>query len=218
MEHAFWHERWQLNQIGFHNESINQHLQAFWPKLNVAAQGRVFVPLCGKSRDMLWLSGQGYEVVGVELSPLAVQAFFAENNMAPSVTQSAGFTLSELDSLRLFCGDFFQFTQDQLGDVDVVWDRASLVAFPLAMRADYAMHLRSLLKPGSEILLVAFDYPQHEMQGPPFSVQKTEVEELYSQWCDIEWLFAEDILAREPHFRERGLSIMQEHIYRLIVR
>lgn len=218
MEHAFWHERWQLNQIGFHNESINSHLQAFWPKLRVAASGRVFVPLCGKSLDMLWLRAQGYDVVGVELSPLAVRAFFAENDLEPEVLPAARFSLSELDGLRLFCGDFFQLTRALLGNVDVVWDRASLVALPPAMRADYAAHMRELLKLGTEILLVAFDYPQHEMAGPPFCVQKSEVEALYGEWCDIEWLFAEDILAREPHFRERGLSVLQEHIYRLTAR
>jgi len=218
MEHAFWHERWSLNQIGFHNDCVNPHLTAFWPKLNIAAAGRVFVPLCGKSLDMLWLRAQGYEVVGVELSPLAIQAFFLENDLAFDVCQSANFTLSTSDGLRLFCGDFFQLTRAQLGDVDVVWDRASLVALPPAMRADYAAHLQRLLKPGNDILLVAFDYPQHEMSGPPFCVQKSEVEALYGDWCDIDWLFSEDILAREPHFCERGLSAMQEHIYRLTVR
>jgi thiopurine S-methyltransferase len=73
-----------------------------------------------------------------------------------------------------------------------------------------------LLEPGTTTLLVAFDYPQHEMQGPPFSVQTAEVQTLYSRWCDVELLCTEDILEREPHFRDKGVSRMREQVYKLI--
>ncbi len=33
---------------------------------------RVLVPLCGKTPDLLWLAEQGNEIVGVELSEIAV--------------------------------------------------------------------------------------------------------------------------------------------------
>lgn len=218
MDHAFWHERWQLNLIGFHNETINPHLQTFWSRMNVAKARQVFVPLCGKSLDLLWLRAQAHEVIGVELSPLAVRAFFAENDLEPTASQTAGFTVHEADGLRLYCGDFFALTPDQLGDVGAVWDRASLVALPPEMRVAYAAHLQRLLRPECQILLVAFDYAQCEMQGPPFSVQKHEVEALYGHWCDIEWLGSEDVLTREPHFRQRGLSALDEQVYLLTVR
>lgn len=81
------------------------------------------------------------------------------------------------------------------------------------MRAAYAAHMQYLLIPGTKTLLVAFDYPQHEMQGPPFSVQKPEVQLLYSNGCDVELLYSEDILEREPGFRDKGLSRLQEQVY-----
>src|SRR5664280_923336 len=104
MQQEFWHERWQLNQIGFHSEEINRHLQHSWPTLNIASGSRVFVPLCGKSKDMLWLLAQGYEVIGVELSPLAVQAFFAENGLSAMTRQQGKFSVSETDDLQIYCG------------------------------------------------------------------------------------------------------------------
>lgn len=138
MDQAFWHERWRQNQIGFHAEAFNEHLQRHWPALQVAQGEAVFVPLCGKSRDILWLTAQGYSVKGVELSSVAVKAFFAENGLSAHECRKENFTVHQLDGLRLFCGDFFQLGVNDVGDVAAVWDRASLVALPPAMRAAYA--------------------------------------------------------------------------------
>jgi thiopurine S-methyltransferase len=215
MQQEFWHERWQLNQIGFHSEEINRHLQHNWPALKIVHGGRVFVPLCGKSNDMLWLVAQGYEVIGVELSPLAVQAFLAENGLPAATRQQGKFRVTEADGLRIYCGDFFDLTANDLTGVSAVYDRASLVALPPEMRAAYAAHMQQLIEPGTKILLVAFDYPQHEMQGPPFSVRAPEVQALYLSWCDVELLYTEHILDREPQFRDKGVSRMEEQVYAL---
>jgi thiopurine S-methyltransferase len=218
MQHDFWHQRWQQNQIGFHSPDINPHLQRFWPLVAVNAGSRIFLPLCGKSKDMLWLLAQGYPVVGVELSPMAVEAFFAENAMHPTVCQQGNFLVYRIDGLEIFCGDFFELSAAELGRVDVVYDRAALVALPPEMRIDYATHLSSLLEPGQQILLVTFAYPQHEMPGPPFSVPEDEIEMLYRHWCTVDFLTSEDVLQKELHFRERGLGSLHEQVYRLVVR
>jgi thiopurine S-methyltransferase len=72
--------------------------------------------------------------VAVELSPLAVQALFAENNLQPEIFQTECFTVNQIDGLRVYCGDFFQLTINELDVSNVVWDRASLVALPVNMR------------------------------------------------------------------------------------
>lgn len=217
MHQEFWLERWQQNQIGFHNEAINPHLEQYWPALHIDEGCRVFVPLCGKSNDMLWLLAQSYRVIGVELSPLAVNAFFTENEVPAAAVRKADFEVWENDDLCIYCGDYFDLSADDLTGVGAVYDRASLVALPPEMRAAYAAHMRRMLKAGTKILLVAFDYPQPEMSGPPFSVQSKEVETLYRDWCRIELLHTEDILSKEPRFRERGLSRLQEQVYVLTV-
>jgi thiopurine S-methyltransferase len=218
MQHDFWHQRWQQNQIGFHSPEINPHLQRFWPSLAVNSRSRVFLPLCGKSKDMLWLLAQGYQVVGVELSPMAVEAFFAENDLHPTVRRQGNFLVHQIDGLEIFCGDFFELSTTDLGKIDVVYDRAALVALPPDMRFDYVTHLAVLLEPGSQILLVTFEYPQHEMPGPPFSVPGDEIEMMYRHWCTVDLLTSEDALQRELHFQERGLGSLNEQVYRLVVR
>lgn len=215
MQPSFWQERWQQNQIGFHQEAINLHLQQFWPKLGIAPGHGVFVPLCGKSADMLWLRAQGYTVVGVELSPLAVQAFFAENGLPVTTRTQGRFTVYEAEGICIYCGDFFDLTADALEGVGAVYDRASLIALPPDMRPAYAAHLQRLLVAGSSMLLVAFDYPQQEMQGPPFSVEACEVRALYGDHCSIELIHSADILQQEARFRDRGVTRLQEKVYRL---
>lgn len=215
MQADFWHERWQLGQTGFHQAEINRHLQQFWPQLQAAPGGTVFVPLCGKSADMLWLRAQGHAVIGVELSPLAVRVFFAEHGLQAAVRQQGAFDVHEADGLRLYCGDFFDLCAEDLAGVAAVYDRASLIALPPHMRPAYAGHMRRLARPGTRVLLVAFEYPQHEMDGPPFSVSEAEIRSLYGGDCAIELLHAEDILDHEPRFRERGITRLQEKVYLL---
>ncbi len=218
MQHEFWYERWEQNQIGFHLAEVNPHLRNFWPTLGLAPHSRVLLPLCGKSVDMLWLLAQGFQVVGVELSPLAVAAFFEENQLPASIRSAGEFQVAEIPGLQIYCGDFFKLTRQALGHIDALYDRAALVALPPAMRIDYANHLKQLLSPGQQSLLVAFNYQQVEMAGPPFSVPGEEIASLYAEWCDTELLATTDILQQEAHFKARGLSVLYEEVHRLKVR
>lgn len=218
MQHEFWLERWKQNQIGFHKQEINPYLQYYWSRLAVSQGDRVFVPLCGKSNDMLWLRAMGYQVVGVELSPLAVESFFSDNDLKPTVRRKGDFWVSEVDGLQIFCGDFFALRPADLGHIKVVYDRAALVALPADMRINYVSSLSTLLSTNTQILLITLDYPQYEMQGPPFSVQGEEVNRLFSTWCDVELLASEYVLEQETSFKERGLTRMVEQTYRLGVR
>lgn len=213
MESEFWHERWRQNLIGFHQADINPHLQHFWPRLSAAAGGRVFVPLCGKSLDMLWLRDQGHPVLGVELSPLAVEAFFAENGLEYSQRSEKAFTRYQSGAIQLLCGDFFDLQPAHLQAVHAVYDRASLIAFPAGMRKRYVDHLNALLAENVSMLLVTLEYDQTQMQGPPFAVDEQEVGSLFSPRWSVELIFEDDVLAHEPRFRERGLTRLREKIY-----
>lgn len=186
MKHEFWLERWEQNQIGFHQAEINRYLTGHWADLGLPAGTSVFVPLCGKSLDMLWLREQGYSVVGVELSEKAVSAFFEENNIEAEVCQGDRFRIYQAEGLRLLVGDFFALTAEDLGEVRAVYDRASLIALPPPLRRDYANHLAELLPAGVHILLVTMEYAEGDLEGPPFSVSEEEVHSLFEQGFTIE--------------------------------
>jgi len=186
MEHTFWLERWEQNQIGFHQAEINRYLSDHWAELGLEEGAPVFVPLCGKSLDMLWLREQGHPVLGVELSEKAVAAFFDENDISASISRDGAFAVYQAEELTLLTGDFFALTAAELDGVRAVYDRASLIALPPSMRQDYATHMATLLPAGAHILLVTMEYPEGVLEGPPFSVAEEEIHTLYAPYFTID--------------------------------
>jgi len=214
METDFWHNRWENNLTGFHLDDVNPNLQASWSILNLPPKARVFVPLCGKTLDMLWLAEQGFQVIGVELSPLAAEAFFSENNLAVQRSQLGEQELWQSENIGIFCGDFFDLSTNILGQVDAVYDRASLIALPPAMRQNYAAKMLELTARAPK-LLITLEYDQEKMDGPPFSVSQAEVEALYQDYYDVEQYRVQDVLDENERFRQKGLGFMNECIYKL---
>ena len=215
MKKDFWLERWEREEIGFHQDEFNPYLHQYWQDLHLAHGSQVFVPLCGKSRDMRWLRELGHQVLGVELSTIAVQAFFKENGYTPQHDLRGKFDRCEANGISILCGDFFDLSKDDLAKVTGVYDRASLIALPPEMRERYVRHLVSILPPATQILLITVDYPQQEMQGPPFSVSSGEVEALYREHAAVRLLAQPDVLAQNPRFQQRGLSRLRENIFLL---
>jgi thiopurine S-methyltransferase len=218
VEEDFWLDRWQRQQTGFHQEDVNTALREHWLGMGVAASDPVFVPLCGKSGDMTWLRAQGHPVVGVELSPLAAEAYFTDNGLAPERHRTGSFEVLEAAGVRSFCGNFFDVAAEDLAGVGGVYDRAALVALPADLRARYAEHMAAILRPGTRMLLVTLEYPQEEMEGPPFSVPAEEVERLYGRLANVETLARTSILSREPRFAERGVTALHECAFRVMLR
>ena len=192
MEREFWIERWRLNQIGFHQADYNERLLRHWAALNVPAGARVFVPLCGKSRDMWWLTARGHSVVGVELVPAAAEAFFAEASAPYERRQAGAFVAYEGMNVRILCGDVFDVSADHLAGVRGAFDRGALVALPPPMRRRYVAHVLDILPIGAATLLLTVEYDQRRADGPPFAVHGDEVEALYGARCAI------DLLDRTP--------------------
>jgi len=218
MKHEFWHDRWRNAEIGFHLNDTNPALTSHWHTIPVDLGERVLVPLCGKSLDILWLLREGYQVIGVELSELALDEL-AESieetfSLAVDKQKVGDHILYRAAGILLICGDWFSLTAYDVGPVNAVYDRAALVAMPEDMRRDYAEQLLAVSKNAPQ-LLVTFEYDQAEMSGPPFSVEASEVESFYAGVMNIDVMSDKDGLAKEPRFRERGLSAFREKVLRL---
>ena len=216
MDTGFWHERWETQQIGFHEGQPNALLVEHADCLALGAGMRVFVPLCGKSVDLRWLRERGAAVLGCELSPVAVKAFFDEQGLAPRHTHSGAFAHWEADDIALLCGNFFDLSAAELAGCQSVYDRAALIALPADMRRQYAARLRELLTTGTRMLLITVEYPQSEMSGPPFSVSMEEVHALFAGHADIRHLASHERLENEPRFKQRGLTRLTEHAFCLV--
>ncbi len=215
MDAEFWHERWRTNQIPFHQGEVNRALRTHWPRLEAQPGEAVLVPLCGKSLDMRWLAQQGHPVVGVELDPIAVAAFFAELGLVPVRAPAGACTASSAGPYRLLEGDFFAVTSLDTGAARLVYDRAALVALPPALRPGYCGHLQRLLPADARVLLLTFEYDQTRMNGPPFAVADSEVRAHFEPGFEIECLERREIIDGEPRFRERGLESLVEVVWLL---
>lgn len=213
MEEGFWQTRWQRNQIGFHRQEVNPSLEQYWPTLQVEKGSCVFVPLCGKSLDLCWLAEQGYSVLGVELIEKAVVDFFAEQQLFPEITQRGVFKCYSAGVVTILCGDFFALTTEDLAAVDAFYDRAALIALPDELRPRYAVHLSTHLPQHCKGLLMTLDYPQTEMNGPPFAVAPEQVEQLFGDTFVVECIEAHDILDQEQRFKSVGVTRLFDYVY-----
>ncbi|POA21710.1 thiopurine S-methyltransferase [Pseudomonas sp. FW300-N1A1] len=216
MQPEFWQKRWALNQIGFHQADVNPYLQRYWPQLDLKDEARVLVPLCGKSLDLVWLAGQGYRVLGVELSEKAVEDFFAEQQLTPRITEHGVFKVYEAGPIALWCGDFFALTAADVADCAALYDRAALIALPPSMREQYVAHLMRIVPAGGEGLLITLDYDQAQLAGPPFAVKDDEVQALFSDRWRLEVLEVRDILGESWKFLQGGVTRLDERVYRLV--
>lgn len=212
MEERFWLQRWKKNEIGFHKDEPHHDLIRFFPLLQCRPGDTVFVPLCGKSLDMLWLKEQGVEVVGVELSRQAVDAFIDENQLVGDWSTAAGMPCWLGQGCKIFCGDFFRLAPDDLCGARAVYDRGALVALPEEMRRRYADHLTRLMPTGSRALAISYEYDQSETSGPPFSVPLPEIHDLYAADFTIELLTEADTLWSHQGLAARGVSKLAEFV------
>jgi thiopurine S-methyltransferase len=215
MDPDFWHQRWRDNEIGFHQGEPAPLLQKHWPAVAAPAGSRVFVPLAGKSVDMVWLASQGHRVLGVELSLLAVEQFFAEHALEPEVVVSRYGTHYRAGDIELICGDVFAMDAAALAGCAAVYDRAALIALPEELRKRYVDEIYARLPAACSGLLITLEYPAHEKEGPPFTVTESEVRERYTPHWTIDLLERRDILAAEPRFIDQGVTALDTCVYRL---
>ncbi|MBZ1393351.1 thiopurine S-methyltransferase [Psychrobacter pacificensis] len=195
MNPEFWHKRWQEKRIGFNQSAVNPLLVNYFDQLDLSTGSRIFVPLCGKSIDMVWLAAQGYDVVGVELVETAVQAFFAEQNIQPIVSrhvenpdikcyQGQLVDGDEQRTITLWAADIFALTSTDLGTIDAIYDKAALIALPADMRPDYSEQIRKVSDNAPQ-LLITLNYDQSKKDGPPFSINHEQVQQYYGSHYQI---------------------------------
>ena len=214
MEKKFWLDKWEANEIGFHLSDYHPLLQKYLP-LHYSNEKTVFVPLCGKSRDMAFFESKGVEVTGCELSAKAATDFFTElyplAQQPVKAVKGARFSRYHKNNINILVGNLFVLESNDFTQIKFIYDRASIVALHEKLRRQYVSHLRQLF-PTAKMLLITLDYDQNIMSGPPFSVTQEEVNKLYS-FAKIELLHRSDIIEKEPAFKNRGLTSFFETAY-----
>lgn len=209
MHTNYWREKWAKRQIAFHRSEANPHLVQNFARLELPKGSGIFVPLCGKTRDIAWLLDHGHHVCGSELVETAVEELFEELGIAPEISSTGATRLYHAANINIFVGDFFALSAEALGPVDAVYDRAALVALPQDMRERYTEHLMALTGSAPQ-LLVTYVYDQNLVNGPPFSIDRHEVRRHYGDSYDVRL-----IASAEVEGGLKGLCPAQEDVWEL---
>ncbi len=192
MDENFWHERWKKNEIPFHESEANKHLVNNFSKLQIKEKSRVFIPLCGKTLDIGWLLSRGYRVVGAELSEFAINELFKQLEVNPIIKDTGSLKCYSAPNIDIFVGNIFELTIEDIGLVDAIYDRGAYVALPKEVRSQYSHHMKDITKNAPQ-LLIAYEYNQDLMKGPPFSIPPKELENNYNDAYEITNLNSQDV-------------------------
>jgi thiopurine S-methyltransferase len=213
-----WHSYWTGKRPGFHEASVNVYLQQFFPQFNLQPQDGVFLPLCGKAHDIQWLAQQDLNVVGVELSEVAIKSFFEEWEIDFDVSEEPDFRVFRSPNITLYQGDYMHLKPEHLAHCKMVYDRASIVAIEPFNRQSYVNQLLNIVPQQIPILMVTLEYDQSVMSGPPFSVPVKEIEGLFEPDYRLTHLITQEQINERERWRDKGLKSLLETALRLDAR
>lgn len=210
MEKSFWLKSWQLegHYTSFHRRDIHPFALKHLPPYSLEGKS-IFVPLCGKTLDMLYFSKFAYRVVGVEIAAKAIIQFFDENQL--SYKKIGDRFVS--GNITIFCRDMFNLTQEDLGDIDIVYDRASLVALPYPMRMKYLQTIERLTPVGAVYFLNTLEYAP-TLPTPPFSIAPDEVTSYFPNYAITH--VESPTLPNHGMVRKFNLSFLVEHGFMML--
>lgn len=217
-DNHLWLQCWRDQCTDFHQTVVNPLLVKFWPSLKLTYGSRVFVPLCGKSLDMIWLAKQGHDVIGVELSPVAVQDFFRENGLKPVQQRLGQFTLWRDGRLSILCGDYFALTRADIGLFDTVYDRAALTALPENIRRRYVAHLQKLVPKAAGIFLLTIEDAAEDATIKQAIGVDEEINALYSAGFEIDLAYVESQFEPDAESPNKTPIRAEYKVYRLSAR
>lgn len=209
MQPEFWHQSWVVegSKTSFHRPDVHPYLFKHCPPSFLEGK-RVFVPLAGKTNDLEYFRQHAAWAVGVELVEKPILQFMEEQNLDYERRPGG---LIRAERLSFFHRDIFDLTVEDVGHLDLIYDRASLIAFPLDMRMRYLAKIHELAPAGCQIVLNTLEYAPY-MEEPPFSVAPADVDSYFSHRFRID--HAEAPL-RPGHGMQRkfGLDYVKEHLF-----
>jgi len=193
----YWQARWATGQSQWHSDQPHKYLVKYIDQLAVgSSKVRIFLPMCGKAGDLMYLYQAGHTVLGVEGVPFVVEQFFRENKIEHEKTKMEelnGWKYKSKDGrMTVFACDFFLMTPAILGAVDAVYDRGALTAITPQDRQSYIAVMKNLLSPEFRYILNAYEYDDTMFQGPPRNLPRDEVFNLFEKFAEVDILEESD--------------------------
>eukprot|EP00270_Netrium_digitus_P016837 TRINITY_DN6099_c0_g2_i2.p1 TRINITY_DN6099_c0_g2~~TRINITY_DN6099_c0_g2_i2.p1 ORF type:complete len:221 (+),score=40.98 TRINITY_DN6099_c0_g2_i2:31-693(+) len=123
-------------------------------------RGRILVPGCGSGYDVVAMATDGRQVVGLDLSPIAI-------NRAKQLAEGK-------ENVSFACENFFEFSPTG-PKFDAIFDYTFFCAIHPSMREAWGEKMQQLLAPNGVLFTLMFPLSEHE-GGPPFAVSQSVYE------------------------------------------
>jgi methyl halide transferase len=155
--------------------------------------GRIAVLGCGSGQDAMLFSTAGFDVVGFDFAPSAIER--------ANATAKA----RELDA-QFLQRNIFELEAEFFNGFDYVLEHTCLCTINETLRPQYVQVVKNLLCPNGQ--LIALFYTSHRSDKPPFGIKPEAIFALFTPHFDI-LLFkaAKDSIARRKG--EEHLAIFQ---------
>ena len=197
---------WKEGNTGWHTNTVHKQLIKFAHDLLRGRPNlRVFLPMCGKSPDIVWLADQGHEVVGVEFAKQPIEGFFSDNSITFTVDSiKMAETAESMDvykciekQITIFHCDLFSVTEKDVGGkFDAIWDRGSLSAIAPSVGDRgklYTDKMYSFLSPDGRYLLESHRYDVDRQGKPPANITQDHLNQMYQEKFFIKELGVEEL-------------------------
>lgn len=175
--HEWWEQLYQTKTTPW---ELNQPAPPFLTFLKspyAVPPGKMVVPGCGTGNEVLLFAKEGFEVTGVDFALSAVKTT-AEKLSAENLLGTKGFLLQR---------DFFSIHEyDKY--FDYVLEHTCFCAIHPSRRRTYALTVKDVLKPGGKFIALWW-LLDHGKGGPPYSVSKNEIFDLFSTDFNIDLAF-----------------------------
>jgi SAM-dependent methyltransferase len=186
LDGQYWEERYQTRDMPWDKGAASPGLVDFLEAHPELKRGTVCVPGCGMGHDVQAWAKAGFDAVGFDIAPSAVQLGWER---AAAAGLPARFELC----------DFLKDSPPFL--FDWVFEHTLFCAIDPRDRDDYVEAVLRWLKPGGNYLAV--NYLIHDTDGPPFGTTREELMKRFSPHFD---LLADWVPRSYPH--RAGLELM----------
>jgi methyl halide transferase len=132
--------------------------------------GRIAVLGCGSGQDAMLFSELGFDVIGLDFAPTAIER--------ARTTAKA----RELKA-QFLQRDIFKLESEFLDDFDYVLEHTCFCAIDPILRSQYVQVVKNLLRPNGQ--LIALFYTHKKLGGPPFGVKPQTILDEFRPYFDI---------------------------------
>ena len=194
----FWQERFEKKQTGWDRGATSPQLLA-WLESGALQPCRIAVPGCGSGWEVAELARRGFEVVGIDYTPAAVErtrALLSAEGLMAEVLQA----------------DVLAYQPDK--PFDAIYEQTCLCALHPDHWVEYARQLQKWLAPQGCIWALFMQMVRAEateeglIQGPPYHCDINTMRALFPAQ---DWVWPKPPYAKVPHpnvGHELGLHLM----------